>query len=162
MSKHLGEWGEQFVAQCLIERGWLILHQRWHCRWGEIDIIAQAPAPVQYLIFVEVKVRGGGNWDQMGLLSITPDKQQKLMLAAELFLAEYSNFANHTCRFDVALVTYKQKPYKTAYRDFQGEQAKRQSESNLVQLQDSNQAEVERRSFTFAIQHYIQGAFAAE
>jgi putative endonuclease len=29
------------VAQWLQTQNWLILHHRWRCRWGEIDLIAQ-------------------------------------------------------------------------------------------------------------------------
>lgn len=29
------------MAQWLQTQNWLILHQRWRCRWGEIDLIAQ-------------------------------------------------------------------------------------------------------------------------
>lgn len=38
---NVGELGEQLVAQWLQTQNWLILHQRWRCRWGEIDLIAQ-------------------------------------------------------------------------------------------------------------------------
>lgn len=30
------------MAQWLQTQNWLILHQRWRCRWGEIDLIAQS------------------------------------------------------------------------------------------------------------------------
>ena len=38
---NVGELGEQLVAQWLHSQNWLILHHRWRCRWGEIDLIAQ-------------------------------------------------------------------------------------------------------------------------
>ncbi len=37
----IGIAGEDLVAQWLQTQGWEILHRRWRCRWGEIDIIAQ-------------------------------------------------------------------------------------------------------------------------
>ena len=37
----VGELGEQFVAEWLQAQNWVILHHRWRCRWGEIDLIAQ-------------------------------------------------------------------------------------------------------------------------
>ncbi|HAX80139.1 MAG TPA: hypothetical protein DCY88_30965, partial [Cyanobacteria bacterium UBA11372] len=36
----IGILGEDFVASWLQAQGWTILHRRWRCRWGELDIIA--------------------------------------------------------------------------------------------------------------------------
>lgn len=38
---NVGELGEQLVAQWLQTQNWHILHHRWRCRWGEIDLIVQ-------------------------------------------------------------------------------------------------------------------------
>jgi putative endonuclease len=37
----IGALGEDLVAKWLAESGWNILHRRWRCRLGEIDIIAE-------------------------------------------------------------------------------------------------------------------------
>lgn len=105
---NIGELGEQIVSQWLEGQGWFILEHRWHCLWGEIDLIAQLKW-ANTIIFVEVKTRSKGNWDSDGILSITPQKRIKILRTASMFMAEYPSFANWICRFDVALVGYQKR-----------------------------------------------------
>ncbi len=99
----LGELGEEIVAQWLISQRWSVLHQRWRCRWGEVDLIAKTPR-LDYLVFIEVKTRSLGNWDQDGILAMTPRKQAKIWQTAELFISQSPHLAQFRCRFDLALV----------------------------------------------------------
>ena len=39
-SKVIGSLGEKLVSHWLETQGWEILHHQWHCRYGEIDLIA--------------------------------------------------------------------------------------------------------------------------
>ena len=96
--------GEAFVARVLRSWGWEVLHERWHCRWGELDIVAREPAAGEdILVFVEVKARTrAGDWDPR--LAVTPTKQQRLWRTAEQFLMAHEAYAAYPCRFDVALV----------------------------------------------------------
>ncbi|MBU7584938.1 MAG: YraN family protein [Nostoc sp. TH1S01] len=121
----IGQQGEDLVTQWLQSNGWLILHRRFSCRWGEIDIIAQyqrgeggqnsklstqhSALSTQHstLAFVEVKTRSSSNWDAGGRNAITPQKQAKLLRTAEMFLAEHPEKADYPCRFDVAIVGYQ-------------------------------------------------------
>jgi putative endonuclease len=102
--KVLGNLGENLVTELLKTQGWQILATQWHCRWGELDIVA---CDRQWLIFVEVKTRSLGNWDLNGALAITKSKQRKIYLAALKFLGLNPHLANLSCRFDVALVVNK-------------------------------------------------------
>ncbi len=103
----IGTLGEDLVAQWLQSTGWIILHRRFSCRWGEIDIIAQLEdgnKDNSTVAFIEVKTRSSGNWDGGGRSAITSKKQAKLWRTAQMFLAEYPEKADYPCRFDVAIV----------------------------------------------------------
>ncbi|EKQ68599.1 TIGR00252 family protein [Leptolyngbyaceae cyanobacterium JSC-12] len=103
-----GFLGEALVARWLQRRGWKLLQQRWHCRWGELDLIVgelnAETADLVAIAFVEVKTRRGNNWDEDGKLALTAQKQAKLWKTAELFLMQHPAWEQLPCRFDVALV----------------------------------------------------------
>ncbi len=100
-NKQAGNAGENLVAELLKANGWKIIATQWHCRWGELDIVARDRS---WLIFVEVKTRSYNSWDQGGLLAIATQKQRKLGRAALEFLKQHPDLADLDCRFDVALV----------------------------------------------------------
>ncbi|MCF2148897.1 YraN family protein [Desmonostoc muscorum LEGE 12446] len=129
-----GQFGEDLVAQWLQSTGWVILHRRFSCRWGEIDIIAEhhresgeeqkskaeyptphslLPTPLPILAFVEVKTRSSGSWDTGGRSAVTPQKQAKISRTAGIFLAQYPEKADYPCRFDVAIVYCQELSKKT-------------------------------------------------
>ncbi|BFM40272.1 YraN family protein [Synechocystis sp. LKSZ1] len=109
----IGEIGEQLVAHWLRQQGWMLRYHRWRCRWGEIDLIVQGEEPTT-LAFVEVKTRRGRSWDEGGLLAIVPTKQRKLIVTAQHFLTQHPHLSSLPCRFDVALVQYRQNPQAQA------------------------------------------------
>lgn len=114
----LGTLGEALVADWLQTQNWLILARQWHCRGGELDLVAQRSTPDQQqftgIAFVEVKTRTRGHWDADGILAVTPQKQAKLCHAAQLYLMTYPALAHLPCRFDVALVAARRMPTPVA------------------------------------------------
>jgi putative endonuclease len=146
-----GILGEDLVARWLEGQGWQILARRWRCRWGELDLVAMENVSPM-LAFVEVKTRRGRSWDGGGLLSITESKQEKLCLAAEMFLSDRSktdkNWADYSCRFDVALVNYRALSQNMA--------------NNRVRpliVEWGRPVAVE--SYEFVLQEYIESAFSS-
>lgn len=91
----LGQWGEALAAEYLRNRRYTILAANWHCRFGEIDLIA---ADRRFLCFVEVKLRKSAAYGRAGEF-VDCRKQEKLRTAAELYLAQ--NPTDLQPRFDV-------------------------------------------------------------
>ncbi len=107
----LGKLGETLVAEWVPSKGGQVLATRWHCTFGEIDVVALNAQGD--LIFIEVKTRSPRNIDEDGVLSVTRTKQRKLILSAKLFLLKHPSHRSRNCRFDIALVRATQgKPAK--------------------------------------------------
>ncbi|MEH2420620.1 MAG: YraN family protein [Nostoc sp.] len=154
-----GQLGEDLVAQWLQSTGWIILHRRFSSRWGEIDIIAQYDGRTRetgekgenfsfstqhsLLAFVEVKTRSSGSWDAGGRSAITPQKQAKIWRTAGIFLAQYPEKADYSCRFDVAIV-YCQRISKNL---------------TAVTVTQSALATSSAAGYKFKLQEYILAAF---
>jgi putative endonuclease len=98
--KQAGAHGETLAAQYLQQRDYHIAAQNWHCQYGEIDIIAQKD---DLLAFVEVRTRRAPTTES-AFASITPTKRQKLIAAAQTYLAEHDPTESLTWRIDVIAV----------------------------------------------------------
>jgi putative endonuclease len=154
-SSVVGQQGEAFVTQWLQQQGWSILARGWTSRWGELDVVAlypQGTCPPSCLAFVEVKTRSRGNWDENGLLAITPTKQAKLWKTARLFLAQHPHLAEVPCRFDVALVTIQRVP--SAQR-LSLQSPIKKSSGALITLQQPFNLE----GYQLTLQTYLESAF---
>jgi putative endonuclease len=92
---------EKLAATYLVNHGLKIVAQNYHCRFGEVDLIMKDN---KTLAFVEVRLRSNNKFGSAAA-SITPQKQQKLILTAQHYLQEYARrHGDCLCRFDAILM----------------------------------------------------------
>jgi len=95
----LGLSAESRAAMFLIAKGYRILARRFKTPLGEIDIVARRR---RALVFVEVKAR---ETSDDAAASVTARGKQRIVAAAEMWLARNPADAQAEIRFDVVLVT---------------------------------------------------------
>jgi putative endonuclease len=95
----LGLSAESRAAMFLIAKGYRILARRFKTPLGEIDIVARRR---RALVFVEVKAREKAD---DAAASVTARGKQRIVAAAEMWLARNPADAQAEIRFDVMLVT---------------------------------------------------------
>lgn len=88
---------EKLAATFLMNHGLKMVVQNYHCRFGEIDLIMM---DAKTLVFIEVRLRSNSQFGSAAA-SITPQKQQKLILSAQHYLLSQGDIA---CRFDAVLM----------------------------------------------------------
>lgn len=98
MSRSVGTWGEAQVANYLRKNRYRLVAHSYHCRFGEIDLIAMDG---KALCFVEVKTRSNLS---MGLPReyVNAAKQERIRKTALFYLSEKE--LDCPIRFDVAEV----------------------------------------------------------
>ena len=99
MDKRLiGEYGEIVAARYLRKHGYIIVEGNYHCKFGEIDIVAEDK---KYVVFVEVKTRHSSCLVDP---EITVDvyKQRHLIWAANSFVNRYQY--DNDVRFDIIAI----------------------------------------------------------
>jgi len=94
----LGISAESRAAFFLITKAYRIVARRWRTPFGEIDIVARRRRD---LVFVEVKARE--RFDDAAE-SVTERTRQRIVAAAEMWLAHRPQDAQCTIRFDVILM----------------------------------------------------------
>ena len=96
-------WAEDLVAGLYQRDGYEIIARNWHCREGELDIVAVLQvAPVKTIVVVEVRSRAS-NYFGSALESVTLAKQKKLRSATKKFLVSQA-ISYGAVRFDVVSV----------------------------------------------------------
>lgn len=99
-SKQLaGQQAEQLALHFLERRGMTLVMRNYLCKAGELDLIMRQDS---LLIFVEVRKRSNPRFGG-AIESVTPQKQQRLIRAAQHYLLCHPQWRNAPCRFDVIL-----------------------------------------------------------
>ncbi|MES2750115.1 MAG: YraN family protein [Pseudomonadota bacterium] len=88
----------------LIAKGYRILARRFRTPYGEIDIVARRR---NLLAFIEVKARA--TLDDAAY-SVTPQQQQRIIAAAQVWLMAHPEHAEFDMRFDAVLIAPKHLP----------------------------------------------------
>ncbi|WP_322514946.1 YraN family protein [Rhodopseudomonas palustris] len=99
---------ETRAAAYLMAKGYRILARRFKTPYGEIDIVAQRR---KLIAFVEVKARA--RLDDAAY-AVTPRQQQRIIAAAEAWLAAHPDHTAFELRFDAMLVAPKRLPQHLA------------------------------------------------
>ena len=92
-----GKHAEDAARACLIRAGLREIAANANYRGGELDLVMRDGDCV---VFVEVRYRRSSAFGG-GMASVDSGKRRKLVLAAQLFLAEHREYSHAPCRFDV-------------------------------------------------------------
>ena len=93
-----GEAAENLAAAFLLREGLTLVERNFHCRFGEIDVIARDGVT---LVFVEVRMRTSERFGGAAG-SITAAKRARLLRTARFYLSSVARVP--ACRFDALLV----------------------------------------------------------
>ena len=92
-----GQLAEQDARAYLEQQGLTWLESNFRCLQGEIDLIMRDQ---EALVFVEVRYRSDPNFGQ-SIETISRQKQNRLIKAAEHYLLKKHWVDQYPCRFDV-------------------------------------------------------------
>lgn len=95
----VGRRGEDLAAAFLEKSGFAIIERNFHCKGGEVDIVAREG---KTLVFVEVKSRKTLTYG-LPQLAVTPFKQRQISKAALTWLAK-NHKHDSPARFDVIAI----------------------------------------------------------
>ena len=97
MTYSSGAYSEQRARQLIVLRGATVIARNYTSRFGKIDLIV---VDRDRLACIEVRYRSRSNIGS-ALASVSPVKQQKVLMTAQMFLASHENYCNRYCRFDI-------------------------------------------------------------
>lgn len=108
-ARELGNWGEQLVAEYLIQQGCMVLEKNWRWKKAEVDLIARNK---EILLFVEVKTRSTAAF--FNLQEAIPAKKQLLLTEAAEAYCQQNNIVAEI-RMDIAVIIGNSKQYQLNY-----------------------------------------------
>jgi len=97
MTHSSGAYWEERASQLIASNGATVIARNYTSRFGEIDLIA---LDNERLVFIEVRYRRHSHFGS-ALSSVSPSKQQKVLMTAQIFLASHEDYCNLYCRFDI-------------------------------------------------------------
>ena len=99
-SRLLGKRWEQIAEAHLVEQGLVILERGYHCRLGELDLVALDAGA---LVVVEVRYRGRSDFGS-ALESVTWRKQNRILRATRHYLMRHPQHAARPLRIDIVAI----------------------------------------------------------
>ncbi|MBB3107874.1 putative endonuclease [Psychrobacter luti] len=93
---------EQQACEFLQAQGLILVAQNWQQpKVGELDLIMiEKGRAWSTLVFIEVRQRQRSGFGDAAL-SVTKNKQNKIIKAARYFLQQHPEYSEYDCRFDV-------------------------------------------------------------
>lgn len=96
-----GQSAERHAERFLRNKGLKLLHRNYTTKAGEIDLVM---IDENEWVFIEVRYKRSDDWANPAE-SITPQKQRKIIKAAQHYLLKFDKQNNKACRFDVILMS---------------------------------------------------------
>lgn len=103
--KQIGKIGEDMACNYLLQNNYKIIDRNFHCRQGEIDIIA-VDNTTKEMVFIEVKSRNNKIFGR-GIEAIDNYKLRHIIIAAKYYL--FVNKINFNIRIDAIEIDLKLK-----------------------------------------------------
>ena len=100
-ANHAGKIAEDIAAQYLSNQGLKLIDRNFHCRFGEIDLIA---LDKEILTFIEVRYRKNEQYLAV-VETIDQHKCRKIIISSEYYLSKHKNYRSYQCRYDVIAIT---------------------------------------------------------
>ncbi len=93
----IGRRAETAALKFLQHEGLNLVERNFRCRLGEVDLVMLDHG---CLVFIEVRYRSERSFTSAAL-SVTGQKQTRIVLTAEIFLCKHPALSDHPVRFDV-------------------------------------------------------------